>query len=247
MSHLHFTDGIIAPVWCAVGYLLSAAVLAFCIYKMRGTDNVKRAPFTGLISALMLVTMSVPLGFIPFHLNLTVLLSIISGPYVGFIAVFIVNFILALIGHGGITVVGINTMIMAVEVFLGYAIFYLLSKKINVKASAFIAVLVALLVSASIMVGVVFATNAGIEHILPHQHVAGEIEGGIGHHADIHREANGFEQAIHDIKAFSFSGIAAIVAILALGIGLEAVVTLLIVAFFERVRPDLLFRYSRPC
>lgn len=243
MSHLHLTDGVIAPVWCILGYVLAAIALTGCIVRVRGSEVVKRAPFIGLIAALMLLTMSVPLGFIPFHLNLTVLLSIIAGPAVGFIAMFAVNFILALIGHGGITVVGINTLIIGIEVFLGYGLFRLFVKVISMRLSALLAVVCALLVSTSAMVGVVYATNAGMASALPHQHESVEqIE---SHERELegeHVHGESFETVLSEVKVFSFTGIAAVVLILLMGIGLEAAVTFFVVGFFQKVRPDFLIQ-----
>lgn len=246
MSHLHLTDGVIAPVWCILGYVLAGIILVVCIFRVRGSDVVKRAPFIGLIAALMLLTMSVPLGFLPFHLNLTVLLSIISGPAVGYIALFAVNVILALIGHGGITVVGLNTLVIGIEVFLGYALFRLFCRIISMRLSALLAVICALLVSTSAMVGVVYVTNAGLEAALPHQHETAEIghEQEIGSDAEAHVHEEDFDTALSEVKVFSFTGIAAIVVILLLGIGIEAVVTYFVVGFFQKVRPDFLLSHG---
>ncbi len=242
MSHLHLTDGMITPVWCALGYVIAAAVLALCVYKIRGTDSVKRAPLIGLISALMLLTMSVPLGFLPFHLNLTVLLAVIAGPYVGFIAVLVVNFILSLIGHGGITVVGINSLIIGIEVFLGYALFSLLGRKCNVAVSALAAVVVTLLVSTSAMVGTVLFTNTNPAVILPHEHYAGELHGEEEVESGLHDEDESLAQAAAEVKLFSLSGIVAIAVILLFGIILEAAVTMFVVSFLKRTRPDLILK-----
>ena len=71
----------------------------------------------------MLVGMSTEFVPIAYHINLTVLAGIIVGPAMGFLAAFIVDLILALFGHGGITVVGLNTLIVGAECALGSLIF----------------------------------------------------------------------------------------------------------------------------
>ena len=50
------------------------------------------------------------------------------GPALSFVSVFVVNLILALLGHGGITAVGINTLTIGIEAALGEPCLNILSK-----------------------------------------------------------------------------------------------------------------------
>ena len=118
MSHLHIPDGVIDPIWLILGYILTGLVIFICINKIRKRNEEGKMALLGVMGAVMLLAMSVPLGFIPFHINLTALSGIILGPNYGFLAAFIVNLILAFLGHGGITVVGLNTLIVGSEAFL---------------------------------------------------------------------------------------------------------------------------------
>lgn len=72
----------------------------FCEKIEKGGDIRRKIPFIGVVGALMLIFMSIPLGFIPVHLSLAVLCGILAGPELGFTAVFAVNTILSLMGHG---------------------------------------------------------------------------------------------------------------------------------------------------
>jgi len=75
----------------------------------------------------MLVAMSLEILPIFYHINLSVVAGILLGPALGFLAAFIANLILAFMGHGGITVIGLNTLLLGSEAVLGHTLFYLLS------------------------------------------------------------------------------------------------------------------------
>ncbi|NLY42798.1 MAG: energy-coupling factor ABC transporter permease [Clostridiaceae bacterium] len=224
MSHLHLVDGVLEPVWWVLGYAITLGILGIAVTKVRKVELAKKVPFIGVISALMLITMSIPLGFLPVHLNLTVLAGILAGPWLGFIGVFIVNLILALIGHGGITAVGLNTLIIGVEVFAGSFVYKLLVNRIKPVKASIISVVIALLLSTSLMLGMLAAVNANWEHALSH---------GDGHTSILH------EGEPLEIGFFALSGWSAFVVILLSGIMLEALVTALVVRFFMKVRPEM--------
>ena len=52
-------------------------------------------------------------------MNFAALAGMMLGPALSFVSVFVVNLILALLGHGGITAVGINTLTIGIEAALG--------------------------------------------------------------------------------------------------------------------------------
>src|SRR5512139_2578257 len=144
MTHMHIPDGIL-PVWLWVsGFLVMAAVLWICLYRLRGMDRKKKIPLLGVLSAVMLVVMSIELLPIAYHLNLSVVAGILLGPSLGFIAAFIVNLMLALMGHGGITVMGLNTLLLGAEAMLGHTLFYLISHRVPIFWRAAVATLFAL-------------------------------------------------------------------------------------------------------
>ena len=123
MSHIHIPDGIL-PLWLvAAGWALTLALLYLSARRLSGPEARRKIPLLGVMAAVMLVGMSTEFVPIAYHVNLAVLAGIIVGPAMGFLAAFIVDLILALFGHGGITVVGLNTLIIGAECALGYFIF----------------------------------------------------------------------------------------------------------------------------
>ena len=126
MTHMHIPDGVL-PVWLWVlGFLVMSLIMSFNLLRLRTMDMKKKIPLLGALSAAMLVGMSLPTEIIlpGYHINLSVVTGILIGPALGFVAAFIANLILALMGHGGITVIGLNTLLLGSEAVLGHTFFY---------------------------------------------------------------------------------------------------------------------------
>lgn len=244
MSHIHLPDGVLSPVWWISAYVVCAIIMWLLVRRLKGEEVRRKIPFAGVMGALMLIFMSVPLGILPVHLSLAVLSGILAGPGLGFIAAFVVNIFLAFMGHGGITVVGINTLIMGSEVVLGYYAFQLLSRRLGKTLSAVLSTILALLVSVSLMAGVLGST-VGLAEALPgseHHHEMTEdtIVDSTTRDEAHHNEDQHFHDEAASVSYLFFSGWTAIAIILLLGIFIESLVTGLIVRFFSKVRPDFI-------
>jgi len=159
--HIHVPDGVL-PVWLwSLGYLLLAFFLFISLRKVRGDE--KRGIYSAAMSAAMLVAMSIPLG-VPYHINLTVLAGIILGPWWALISDFVTNFVLATFGHGGITIVGLNTIVTWIESLIGLYIFKMLGRAFKQKSwrfavSAGVSTFIALALSALLVIGIVAASR----------------------------------------------------------------------------------------
>lgn len=225
MSHLHITDDLLHWGFALAGFIGTFAIIAYILISTSKEELFNNIAKLGIMSALMLIVMSIPLG-IPFHINLSILTALIIGPKLGFIAVLLVNFILATFGHGGITVVGLNTLIMGTEVFLGYFIFsFLLSKKIKWQYSLATAIVFALIISASLMITVV-----GV----------GQIDPALAYHSCDHSHEEVIADGHTDLSYPRFALL--VLGIVLIGAPIEAVVILVIVNYFRKVRPDYLLK-----
>ncbi len=236
MSHIHLPDGIL-PVWLWVLGFIIAIVLAYVFLRLiRKESLAKRLPLLGMMVAVMVLGASVEIVPIAYHVNLTVISGILLGPSLIFLATFVVNVILALFGHGGLTVIGLNTLVLSIEGILGvlfFRLFWRIFKRIS--ATTFLATVLALSLSTFSMIGVV---SLGVSHYEELIH-SGEKEGifefklfkGDHHH---HEGVKGRGDV--DLKHF-------IVIVLSLGVigwCLEGIVTTLICLYIYRLRPDLL-------
>jgi len=214
--HIHVPDGIL-PVWLwAAGYITVAVFLSIAVKKVRGDE--RRGIHAAAMSAVMLVVMSIPLG-VPYHINLTALAGIILGPWWALISDFVTNLVLATFGHGGITVVGLNTMVTWFESVTGLYVFLVLQgvlkqKKWKFTAATGVSTFTALALSTVLVIGIVAAS-------------------GINPAEAIHE---GGEEPQMSIAVF-----VALVAPMALiGAVVEAIVTSLIVTYVRKVRPTLI-------
>jgi cobalt/nickel transport system permease protein len=170
MSHIHIPDGIL-PLWLWLSGIVIVVLylIGMSVYFKKHQYNRKIA-LIGVFAALMLVAMSVELVPIGYHLNLAVLTGIILGPVYSVISVFIVTLLLALLGHGGITIVGLNTITISIEAICGYIFFRLFNKSIkNTFFRTFLATVIALFFSTMATIGIVYLGTSNIERMM-HSH-----------------------------------------------------------------------------
>ena len=175
MSHIHLPDGVL-PVWLWVSGWIVAILGGMILSRLIKKDKLaRRLPLLGMMAAAMVLGAAVEIVPIAYHVNLTIVSGILLGPSLIFLATFVVNIILALFGHGGITVIGLNTVILSIEGVAGYLFFRLLWKLVRrLTPAAFFAAFFGLLLSTFSMIGVV---GLGVSHYETLIHRDGE--GGI--------------------------------------------------------------------
>src|SRR5437762_5542819 len=122
MSHLHLPDGVV-PLWLwAPAWPIALGLLALANRKVAP----QRVAYQGALGALMLAAMAVPLGPLEFHLTLAGPVGILLGAAGALPVVFVVSAILAFLGHGGLTVIGLNTFVLASAAATARLVFRLL-------------------------------------------------------------------------------------------------------------------------
>lgn len=158
-AHIHLPDGIMPLEWVAVWFIVTAGILVISLYMIRRKGASQRqivlfALLTGLLFIIMQIPIPAPLGGT--HLNFTPLAGILAGPWFGAIIVFLINIFSAAIGHGGVTVIGANTVILFVEVAVAYFIYLGLKRYLRRRdLSAGIATFTALILSTFLAVVIV--------------------------------------------------------------------------------------------
>lgn len=169
MSHLHLPDGIL-PLWLVLaGWSVTLAAILLDLRMARHQDLRRGLPRLGFLSALMLVAMSAEILPLAYHLNLSVMAGILLGPAVGLLAALVVSLFLALLGHGGLTVVGLNTLILALEILLGGLLFRALTRRhLDAPRAAALSTVLALAAGTGAMVGVVWLSRMDPTHLLEH-------------------------------------------------------------------------------
>ena len=147
MSHLHLPDGVL-PLWLILTCNVLAVGIVAAFWLRKGEDDGERTrkfALLGIFAALMLLVNSIEVPGIFYHANLTVVTAIILRPRLAILAAIIVNIMLALFGHGGITMIGLNMLIYLLEMLCGYGIFLLCTRmRATVGLAGFLAVFLGL-------------------------------------------------------------------------------------------------------
>jgi len=234
MSHIHLPDGVL-PIWLWVsGFVVAILVGAILLRFIKKEDLTRRLPLLGMMAAAMVLGASVEIVPIAYHVNLTVISGILLGPSLIFLATFVVNMILALFGHGGITVIGLNTLVLSIEGILGFSLFRLFWRLLKrLTPAVFFATFLALLVSTFAMIGVVSLGTSHYEELI-HQEGKGLFEFHFSkekedHHGDVAEKKVNLNRFIAILLSLGF-----------IGWMMEGVITTLIVRYIHRLRPDLL-------
>jgi len=158
MSHLHIPDGVL-PLWLWASGWVAALAIVYVAGKFSERADVRRkVPLLAVVSALMLIAMSSEIVPIAYHINLTIVGGVLLGPALSVIAAFIAEVVLAMLGHGGVTVLGLNTLIIATEMVVGGALFRLVVRLIgrrHVGWSAAVTTVLTLALTTTMMVGIV--------------------------------------------------------------------------------------------
>jgi len=123
---MHISDGVVStPVW--IGSYIIAAFLAGIITKNLEPEDI---PKTAVVTSCFFVAslIHIPLGPTSVHLILNGLVGIILGP-IAFISILLGLTLQALLfQHGGITTIGVNSIMMGLPAILAYKIFRLYKK-----------------------------------------------------------------------------------------------------------------------
>ncbi len=125
---MHIPDGFLDPVVSAITYIIMIAFCCYAFYKVKKEklqdQMILASVLAAGIFAAQMLNWPIP-GGTSLHFVGGALAGIILGPWLGYIALFLVLFVQCLVFHdGGITALGANVFNMAiVDVLVGY-IFY---------------------------------------------------------------------------------------------------------------------------
>lgn len=216
MTHLHIADGVL-PNWLWLSGLVLAAACAGLASFGHRHDRPDRLTLLAALCAVMLAAMSVPIGPLG-HLSFAPMVGILLGPGLGFMAALLVNGTLALLGHGGITVVGLNTLVLAAGMVVARPVYLLLRRRLQPGRAGALSAMVSLALSVLVLCAVIaLATRPG-----------GPAASAITSDPELPMA----------VATGRFVGLSSPFWVLA--IAAEALVTSSVLSFLARVRPELL-------
>jgi len=207
-------------------------------------DLRRKVPLVGICAALMVIAMALEIAPLDYHLNLSVITGIILGPALAPLAALIAEVFLALVGHGGVTVIGLNTLVLSAEMILGWALFkglrvvfgaLIRRERTRTAVSGVLATVVALMLATSLTVGVVALATPALS--------ARRATAATGRQEATTAAARGRQAASDSADQLSVSTFIVVVAALGpFGWAIEAGVTSVALVYLERLRPELIGR-----
>jgi len=221
MTHLHIADGVL-PLWLWLGGLVLAAIVVGGAAFRHRHDRADRLTLLGALCAVMLAAMAVPLGPLG-HLSFAPVVGILLGPGLGVIASALVNGTLALLGHGGLTVVGLNTLVLSAGTAVAQPAYLALRRRMTPGRAGIWATVLSLVVSVAALCAVVaLSARNGVPFTALGE---GEMHGGTssGH-------------ALSSMGRFALYSSP----FWAIGLVAESLVTASVLSYLARVRPELL-------
>ncbi len=156
MTHLHIPDGVLPLAVWLPGLALALVLLALSA-RAAGRAGPQGLAYQGALGALVVAAMAieVPLGPLEYHLTLVGPVGVLLGPAGIFQVAFVANAILALVGHGGLTVVGLNALVLGAGGALARPVYLALARGRRPPAAMAVATAVTQAVSGLLWLAVV--------------------------------------------------------------------------------------------
>ena len=219
MAHLHVPDGVL-PVWLWSSAWGLAVLLLVLTARSGQARHPRHAAYRGALGAVVLAAMAVeiPLGPLEFHVTLLGPLGVLLGPAAAFQVTFVASAMLAFLGHGGFTVIGLNSLVLGAGAALARPVYRALLRGRTPAAALSLGAAAAQTLAGLLWLAVMAAALHARAWADPH---------GAG--------------------AARFGWVAAIaLPVWVLGIAIEAAIAGGVARFLDRVRPDLLPAPAEP-
>ena len=153
MSHLHIPDGVLPPLVWIAGLLLALIGVLVSAAFTRGVGP-QRIAFQSALGGLMLAVMAIPVPITAFDYCMTLAgpVGILLGPASTFQVSFVVTVILALMGQGGFTVIGLNALVLGLGAMSARPIYGMLAGRMKRPHAVAIATAVSQLLSSALWI-----------------------------------------------------------------------------------------------
>jgi cobalt/nickel transport system permease protein len=126
VAHIHLEDGSFSLVWVMAWWVIALCIVGVALFLLRSKNKPdhKKITIAAFVTAAAFAIFQVQIPIAGgIHLNLTPLIGILTGPFIGTLVVFIVNIFSAAIGHGGWGLIGANVIINFTEVLVSWLVF----------------------------------------------------------------------------------------------------------------------------
>lgn len=218
MSHLHIPDGVLPPIVWIAGLVLALFGVALSAIATRGVGP-QRIAFQSALGGLMLAVMAIPVPITAFDYCMTLAgpIGVLLGAASAFQVSFVVTVILALMGQGGFTVIGLNALVLGLGAMTARPLYLWMAARMRRPLAMALATAVSQLVSSALWLAVL-AVSVRLSPV-----------------------AAADEEVHHTIRWLQGGALVALLApLLLVAVGVESLLGYGLAQFLDRVRPDLL-------
>ena len=224
MTHIMLPDGFL-PWWMSVGgAVVAVLIVGACTVGMRAEASARTVSAAAVLTALMVVVMSLDLIPIGYELHGTVLTGIVIGPRLSAISAVGFNVVRALFGDGAITNVGLNTVLTWCEMAGGFIAFRLLSPLVRARRVALAG-------------GLATVTSLGLTTLVYLAVIIGSGEATVSAVLDNNATFGLNGGRLPNVGSEAFAAVTLVAG--AIGWTLEGLATGVILAFIARARPGV--------
>lgn len=159
MSHLHIPDGVLPPVLWLIGLVVTLLLTGLSVFASRRAGP-QLIAYQSALGGLMLAVMAIPVPVAGFHYCMTlagpvgVLLGWSSAVQVSLV----VTVILALLGQGGFTVIGLNAFVLTLSAVAARWLYLRMVTRLGPARSMAIATAISQLLSTAAWVAILSAS-----------------------------------------------------------------------------------------
>lgn len=155
MSHVHVPDGVLPPALWIAAWVAAFLLLMVAARATRGRHP-QSVAYQGALGALVLAAMAIeiPVGPLEYHLALLGPIGVLLGPAAAFQVMFVSSAMLAFVGHGGFTVIGVNALVLGTGVALARPVFRVVARGRSGAAAMAVAAAVAQTVAGALWLAV---------------------------------------------------------------------------------------------
>lgn len=218
MSHLHIPDGVLPPLVWIAGLLLALLGVALSAISTRDVGP-QRIAFQSALGGLMLAVMAIPVPITAFDYCMTLAgpVGVLLGAASAFQVAFVVTLILALMGQGGFTVIGLNALVLGLGSMLARPLYLWLAGRVRRPLAMAFATAISQLVSSALWIGVLV--------------ISVRLSPAVAADAEVH----------HTLRWLQGGALVAVLLpLLLIAVTVEALLGYGLAQFLDRVRPDLL-------
>jgi len=137
---VHLSDGVLTPAWWLGGWVVAGLLVLVGAWRLRDEDIPRVALLTAAFFVVSLVHVPVP-GGPRTHLLLTGLLGVVLGRHAAVAIPIGLVLQTVLFSHGGVTMIGVNAVVMTVPALLAAALFVGIRRLPGNRSAAFRAAL----------------------------------------------------------------------------------------------------------